>query len=69
MAPGALPYDGSRSVFLAIIGMSTYMYSNFSGKPVFLPRLNVIVPYIWTIGVLIFSTGLMWGGLLGEPRL
>ena len=33
-----------------------------------MPKINVIIPYLWTIGVLIFSTGLMWGGLLGEPR-
>jgi cytochrome c oxidase subunit I len=66
--PGHFHMTVAGPVFLAIIGMSTYMYSKLSGKPVFLPRLNVIVPYIWTIGVLIFSTGLMWGGLLGEPR-
>jgi cytochrome c oxidase subunit 1 len=23
---------------------------------------------MWTIGILVFSTGLSWGGLLGEPR-
>ena len=39
-----------------------------SGKKVFLPKINVIIPYLWMIGVLIFSTGLMWGGLIGEPR-
>jgi cytochrome c oxidase subunit 1 len=55
-------------VFLAIIGMSTYMYATLSGKKIFLPRVNVIIPYLWMIGVLIFSSGLMWGGLIGEPR-
>jgi cytochrome c oxidase subunit 1 len=55
-------------VFLAIIGMSTYLYSKISGKEVFLPKINVIIPYLWLIGVLIFSTGLSWGGLIGEPR-
>jgi cytochrome c oxidase subunit 1 len=39
-----------------------------SGKKVFLPKVNVIIPYLWMIGVFIFSTGLMWGGLIGEPR-
>ncbi|HEX6333583.1 MAG TPA: hypothetical protein VFZ78_05100, partial [Flavisolibacter sp.] len=28
----------------------------------------VVIPYLWTIGLLIFSTGLSWGGLIGEPR-
>jgi cytochrome c oxidase subunit 1 len=66
--PGHFHMTVAGPVFLAIIGMSTYLYSKLSGKPVFLPRLNVVVPYLWTIGVLIFSTGLMWGGLIGEPR-
>lgn len=66
--PGHFHMTVAGPVFLAIIGMSTYLYSKMSGKPVFLPRLNVIIPYLWSIGVLIFSTGLMWGGLIGEPR-
>lgn len=66
--PGHFHMTVAGPVFLAIIGMSTYMYSTISGKKIFLPRVNVIIPYIWMIGVFIFSTGLMWGGLLGEPR-
>ena len=33
-----------------------------------MPKVAVIIPYLWTIGILIFSTGLSWGGLIGEPR-
>jgi cytochrome c oxidase subunit 1 len=66
--PGHFHMTVAGPVFLAIIGMSTYLYSRMSGKTIFLPRINVIIPYLWTIGVLIFSSGLMWGGLLGEPR-
>lgn len=66
--PGHFHMTVAGPVFLSIIGMSTYLFSRLSGKPVALPKLNVIVPYLWTIGVLIFSTGLMWGGLIGEPR-
>ena len=66
--PGHFHMTVAGPVFLAIIGMSTYMYSTISGKKIFLPRVNVIIPYLWMIGVLIFSTGLMWGGLIGEPR-
>jgi cytochrome c oxidase subunit 1 len=66
--PGHFHMTVAGPVFLAIIGMSTYLYSTISGKKVFLPRINVIIPYLWTIGILIFSTGLSWGGLLGEPR-
>jgi cytochrome c oxidase subunit 1 len=66
--PGHFHMTVAGPVFLAIIGMSTYLYSRMSGKKIFLPRINVIIPYLWMIGVLIFSTGLMWGGLIGEPR-
>ena len=66
--PGHFHMTVAGPVFLGIIGMSTYLYSTMSGRQIFMPKINVIIPYLWTIGVLIFSTGLMWGGLLGEPR-
>ena len=66
--PGHFHMTVAGPVFLAIIGMSTYLYSKMSGKKIFMPAVNVIIPYLWTIGILIFSTGLMWGGLIGEPR-
>ncbi len=66
--PGHFHMTVAGPVFLAIIGMSTYLYANMSGRKIFMPSINVIIPYLWTIGVLIFSGGLMWGGLLGEPR-
>ena len=66
--PGHFHMTVAGPVFLAIIGMSTYLYSKTSGKKIFLPKLNVVIPYVWTIGVLIFSAGLSWGGLIGEPR-
>src|SRR5688500_17267811 len=66
--PGHFHMTVAGPVFLAIIGMSTYLFSKLSGKPVFLPKVNVIIPYLWVIGILIFSTGLSWGGLIGEPR-
>jgi cytochrome c oxidase subunit I len=66
--PGHFHMTVAGPVFLSIIGMSLFLYSGISGKPVFLPRINVIIPYLWVIGILIFSTGLSWGGLIGEPR-
>lgn len=66
--PGHFHMTVAGPVFLAIIGMSTYLYAKMSGKRIFMPKVNVIIPYLWMIGVLIFSTGLMWGGLIGEPR-
>ncbi|HYK47598.1 MAG TPA: cbb3-type cytochrome c oxidase subunit I [Parafilimonas sp.] len=66
--PGHFHMTVAGPVFLGIIGMSLYLISKLKGRKVFLPRVNVVVPYLWLIGVLIFSTGLMWGGLIGEPR-
>jgi cytochrome c oxidase subunit 1 len=66
--PGHFHLTVGGPVFLAILGMSVFMTSQLTGKKIFLPKINTIVPYLWTVGVLIFSTGLMWGGLLGEPR-
>ncbi len=66
--PGHFHMTVAGPVFLSIIGMSLYLYSGIAGKRVFLPNVNVVIPYLWVIGILIFSAGLSWGGLLGEPR-
>jgi len=66
--PGHFHMTVAGPVYLAIIGMTLYLTSKLSGKPVRFPNLNIMVPYLWCIGILIFSYGLMSGGLLGEPR-
>jgi cytochrome c oxidase subunit 1 len=55
-------------VFLAFLGMSLYLVTELTGKPLRLPRLNLWVPYVWTVGVVLFSVGLSVAGLLGSPR-
>ncbi|MGH7786129.1 MAG: cbb3-type cytochrome c oxidase subunit I [Candidatus Binatia bacterium] len=55
-------------VFLSFIGMSLFLVAQLTGTRVRLPRLNLWVPYLWLIGVALFSTGLSVAGLLGEPR-
>jgi cytochrome c oxidase subunit 1 len=50
--------------------MSLYLLTKLTGKvlsPV-MKNIAVIVPHLWMIGLFLFSAGLMWGGLLGEPR-
>lgn len=66
--PGHFHMTVGGPVFLTIIGMSMHLLSTLSGKKIAFPKFNTIVPYLWTMGVLLFSAGLMWGGLLGEPR-
>lgn len=55
-------------VFLGILGMSLFLIAGILKKPVRLSALAVAVPYVWTLGTFVFSTGLFWGGLRGEPR-
>jgi cytochrome c oxidase subunit I len=66
--PGHFHMTVAGPVFLAILGMSIYLLSKLSGKEIKYKNFVVIVPYLWLIGILIFSSGLMWGGLMGEPR-
>lgn len=55
-------------VFLSYIGMSLYLVAKLTGKDIKFKTLNVWMPYIWTLGIMIFSTGLFIGGAGGEPR-
>jgi cytochrome c oxidase subunit I len=55
-------------VFLGILGMSLYLLLGVTGKACAAPRIALAVPYVWTLGVFTFSTGLFYGGLHGVPR-
>ncbi|NNC94041.1 MAG: cytochrome C oxidase subunit I [Chitinophagales bacterium] len=66
--PGHFHMTVGGPVLLAIWGMTIHLLHKLSGKEIKLPSWNVMVPYLWMIGLAFFSTGLMVGGLLGEPR-
>ncbi|MCX7606466.1 MAG: cbb3-type cytochrome c oxidase subunit I [Bacteroidia bacterium] len=55
-------------VFLIILGMSLELFSQLTGKPIRGRGWNVAVPYLWMLGLFIFSPAMMYGGLLGQPR-
>lgn len=55
-------------VFLIILGMSLELFSKLTGKPIRGKGWNVAVPYLWMLGIYIFSPAMMIGGLLGQPR-
>lgn len=55
-------------VFLAFLGGSLLLVSTLMGKKVAFRGVAVWVPYIWTLGIMTFSTGLFVGGVNGEPR-
>jgi cytochrome c oxidase subunit 1 len=44
------------------------MVSGLLGKNIASTKAALWVPYLWTLGVCTFSTGLFIGGLRGEPR-
>ncbi|MEY4875716.1 MAG: hypothetical protein RL708_865 [Bacteroidota bacterium] len=66
--PGHFHMTVAGPVFLAIIGMSLYIVANITGKEIKFKNFYTMTPYLWTIGICTFSFGLMWGGLMGEPR-
>ena len=55
-------------VFLAYLGGSLLLISTLSGRELALKKINVWIPYLWTLGIMTFSTGLFIGGVNGEPR-
>ncbi|MGB8341045.1 MAG: cbb3-type cytochrome c oxidase subunit I [Chthoniobacterales bacterium] len=55
-------------VFLSFIGMSLFLVAKLTGKSIKLPTCNIWVPYIWTLGIMIFSSGGFVSGAGGEPR-
>jgi len=55
-------------VFLSFIGGSLMLLTMLTGRDVAFKRVNVWIPYIWALGIMVFSTGLFYGGVMGEPR-
>lgn len=66
--PGHFHMTVAGPVFLAFIGMSLYLIETVGGKKIRFKKLAMLVPYVWMVGLFIFSSGLMRGGLHGEPR-
>lgn len=66
--PGHFHLTVAGPVLLAFLGGSMYLIHQFMNKKVKMKGWTLSVPYIYTIGVFIFSWGLMRGGILGMPR-
>ncbi|MCX8072787.1 MAG: cbb3-type cytochrome c oxidase subunit I [Candidatus Binatia bacterium] len=66
--PGHFHTTLGGPVFLAFLGLSVWMLTELWGKELRLPRWNLMVPYVWTAGVALFSIGLSVAGVMGEPR-
>ncbi len=66
--PGHFHMTVAGPVFLSFIGMTLILVSQLLGKEVKLKLFINWVPYMWTIGIFLFSIGLSYGGVHGEPR-
>lgn len=66
--PGHFHLTVAGPTLLAFLGMSLYLLGQYGNKPVKMKGWALSVPYVWTVGVFIFSWGLMRGGLHGMPR-
>ena len=55
-------------VFMAFAGMSLLMVSSILGKPVHKPGWAYMTPWVWLVGVTLFSTAGSINGIAGEPR-
>jgi cytochrome c oxidase subunit 1 len=55
-------------VILAMLGGALYMVEQITGKTCPTRGLAVAFPYLWMLGLFLMSSGLMLGGLHGEPR-
>lgn len=55
-------------VFLGILGGSLFIITGILKRPVVSTTMAMVVPYMWTVGTFIFSSGLFLNGLRGAPR-
>lgn len=55
-------------VFLGILGMTLYLINGLTNKKLAAPKLALMVPYTWLVGLFLMSSGMFVGGLRGEPR-
>ncbi len=66
--PGHFHMTVAGPVFLSFIGMTLILVSQLLGKEIKLKLFINWVPYMWTMGIFLFSFGLSYGGVHGEPR-
>ena len=66
--PGHFHLTVGSAVFLTFLGLSLYLANKLTGKKIFNEKLGTLSAYLWLIGVLIFSWGMMQLGRAGIPR-
>lgn len=66
--PGHFHMTVGSAVALSIIGIAYWMVPYLTGRKLWGRKLAVAQAWLYTIGVLVFSRGLISGGLEGMPR-
>ncbi len=66
--PGHFHLTIGGLVFLGILAVSLYLISKIRGVDIKFKTLNLLVPYLWLVGSLVFGFGMMIGGIFGIPR-
>lgn len=66
--PGHFHMTVAGPVALAFLAMTLYMSGKLLGRKIRLKSFAVAAPYFWTVGMFLFSYGLMIGGVHGMPR-
>jgi cytochrome c oxidase subunit 1 len=66
--PGHFHLTVGTAVALSIMGITYWLVPHLTGKTLFSPKTALIQAWLYFVGVLTFSRGLMGAGLEGQPR-
>ncbi len=66
--PGHFHITVGTAVAQTIMGVCFWLVPYLTGNKLWQPKLGVAAAWLYTIGVLIFARGQMWGGIDGMPR-
>ena len=66
--PGHFHLTVGSAVALTFMGISYFLIPRVFGKKLKGERIAALQPYTWFIGIVIFSSAMMYLGILGSPR-
>lgn len=66
--PGHFHLTVGSGVTLTFMGISYWLVPHLTGRRLWSRRMALVQAWTWFVGMLLFSRGLHWLGLLGAPR-
>jgi cytochrome c oxidase subunit I len=66
--PGHFHITVGTATTMTIMGVCFWLVPYLTGRKLWSPKLGLLSVWLYTIGVLTFSRGQMWGGIDGVPR-